>query len=179
MLKPTLIIENDAEFERLCLEGGLLGHLIEVECFNSKERTLVNLTGKDAVADQSLQYLRTLVSQNIKSAFKAELVNLLSKFAAGKKGFLTAPNIDSDVDKLFEKYALRSPFKNKSAKGYFNSLNEAQRIAELEVFVEELLEIEYWADSFPNIILESLPAYVLPAFVLSIPRRHSNIFKDT
>lgn len=178
MLKPTLIIESDAEFERLCLEGGMVGHLLEVECFNSKERTLVNLTGKDAVADGSFQYLRTLVLNNIKSAFKAELVNLLSKFAVGKRGFLTAPNIDSDVDKLFEKYALRSPFKNKSAKGYFKSLDEEQRIAELEAFVEELLEIEYWADSFPNLIIESLPVNVLPAFVLSIPRRHFNMKLD-
>jgi len=175
MLKPTLIIENDAEFERLCLEGGLLGHLIEVECFNSKERTLVNLTGKDAVADQSLQYLRTLVSQNIKSAFKAELVKLLSKLARGKKGFLVAPNINSNIDKLFEKYALRSPYKRQSARGYFKSMDEEQRLAELKVFVDELLEIEHWADSFPMGVIELLPVSVLPAFVLSVPLKHSEM----
>ena len=168
MLKPTLIIKDINELNAKYLEIKIDNHLVEVPLFNSKDTFLLNLTGSTQISNSEISDMFDAINLHALPALKSELFILAKRFLSKSDGFIFIDQNDgSQSSKLINSFAILSPNKRKSIRGYLLELEEHEQNEALNDFIERIISTPYWANHISSATFKLISAQALPALLLS------------
>ncbi|HIF9238113.1 TPA: VPA1269 family protein [Photobacterium damselae] len=177
MVKPDIVAKNSEEVLSILKNQSFIGNVISIPTPDAKGTVLINYSDEIKISNSTTEPLFDLIeNKKLITLFKIEVVSLVvTNIVKQKRTFsILTKCFNPEINKLINSYANKQKgVRKKSFRGYLNSLPNKLLRTEVTCFINNLMELHYWADCFSTDLIRQIPAKYLPVMLLSSGTIHN------